>query len=103
VSESVDGEVVDDPAHHRLVLRAKGVEAELVYRRDGDRLVLVHTGVPEELAHHGVGARLVEAALRRAAAEGLTVAPWCPFARRWLREHPEAAPGAIDWTLPPAA
>jgi hypothetical protein len=29
--------------------------------------------------------------------------PWCPFARRWLKEHPEAAEGvSIDWeTLPP--
>ena len=97
-----DDEIVDDVDHHRLVLGRDGAEAELVYRRDGASLVLVHTGVPDAMAGHGVGGRLVTAALRMADAEGRTVVPWCPFARRWLREHPESAPASVDWaTAPP--
>jgi len=97
-----DDEIVDDVDHHRLVVQVEGTEAELVYRRDGGKLVIVHTGVPEALGGHGVGGRLVAAALAMADDEGLTVVPWCPFARRWLREHPEAAPASVDWhTLPP--
>ena len=42
-----------------------------------------------ELYHHPVV--LVRAALDRAEKEGLTVAPWCPFARKWLEEHPDDA------------
>ena len=93
-----DAGVVDDAAGHRFVLRAEGGEAELVYRRDGRRLVLVHTGVPEALGGRGIGARLVAAALERAREEGLVVVPVCPYARRWLETHPEAAAGVeIDW------
>jgi predicted GNAT family acetyltransferase len=34
----------------------------------------------------------------RAAAEGLTIVPLCPFARSWLRKHPdEAGRVAVDW------
>ena len=34
-------------------------------------------------------------------ADELTVVPWCPFARRWLQEHPdEAAAVTIDWDTP---
>jgi hypothetical protein len=101
---SVDDGVRDDTANHRFVLERDGATAELVYdaRRAG-RLVLVHTGVPDELGGQGIGGRLVEAALDRARAERLTVVPWCPFARRWLTEHSEAAAVVeIDWTPPPS-
>lgn len=95
--------VSDEVAEGRFVLRVEGAEAQLVYRVDGDRLVLVHTEVPEEIGGRGIGGRLVRAAVDRAAASGETVAPWCPYARRWLRDHPdEAARVAIDWTEPPA-
>jgi predicted GNAT family acetyltransferase len=91
-------EIVDNQQEHRFVLDAGGVEAELVYRLNGDRFVLVHTGVPDELGGRGIGGKLVLAALERARAEHLTVVPQCPFARRWLREHPDAYEGIpIDW------
>jgi len=101
---SDDIQVVDLPAESRLVVRANGAEAELVYRMNGNRMVLVHTGVPDELGGRGVGGRLVIAAISRAGAEGLTLVPWCPFARRWLQEHPEqAAAVTIDWESQPPA
>jgi len=90
--------VVDDPEHGRLVVEAEGSEAELLYRLVGNRLVLVHTGVPEVLSGRGIGGVLVEAALARAAGEGLTVVPLCPYASHWLREHPDKADKVtIDW------
>ena len=90
--------VRDDPGQSRLVFDQDGAEAELVYRRNGNRLVLVHTGVPEQLGGRGIGGRLVRAALERAAAEGLTVVPRCPYARKWIKDHPDATAGVtVDW------
>jgi hypothetical protein len=100
-----DVEVVDVPAENRFVERHDGTEAELVYHVNGQRLVLLHTEVPDEMSGEGIGGRLVRAAVRRAQTDRLTLVPWCPFARRWLGEHPDAAAGVrIDWeTLPPEA
>jgi predicted GNAT family acetyltransferase len=90
--------VRDDPGQSRLVFEQDGAEAELIYRRSGNQLILVHTGVPDKLGGRGIGGRLVIAALGRAAAEGLTVVPWCPYARRWIEDHPDAAAGVtVDW------
>jgi predicted GNAT family acetyltransferase len=95
-SDSAD--VIDNTAASRYELRADGSLAELVYRIRGDRLVLIHTEVPSELEGHGIGGRLVTAAVDRAAREGLTLVPLCPFARGWLEQHPEvASTAAIDW------
>jgi uncharacterized protein len=93
--------VVDDTATSRFVVRDGGTEAELVYALADDRIFLVHTEVPEAWGGRGVGGRLVRAALERAENDGLTVVPWCPFARRWLQEHPdEAAQVTVDWDTP---
>jgi uncharacterized protein len=90
--------IADEPEHHRFVARSGDLEAELVYRASPAKLILVHTGVPEELEGRGLGGQLVRAALDRAVADGLTVVPWCPFARRWLERHPdEAGRVRIDW------
>jgi predicted GNAT family acetyltransferase len=94
--------VRDDPGHHRLVVEEDGEIAELIYQTQPGRLVLIHTGVPDALSGRGLGGRLVRAAVTRAAAEDLTVVPWCPFARRWLRQHPDVAGTVkIDWETPP--
>jgi predicted GNAT family acetyltransferase len=96
-----DAPVVDDTAGSRFVIREGTVEAELLYARQGDRLILVHTGVPEAWGGHGIGGRLVRTALARAKTDGLTVVPWCPYARHWLQEHhDEAAAVTIDWVTP---
>ena len=96
LSDSV--EVIDNAGESRFELRQDGWLAELVYRLRGHRLVLVHTEVPSELEGRGIGGRLVTAAIDRAAREGLTLVPLCPFARGWLERHPEAAAGVvIDW------
>ena len=95
--------VRDDPDNSRLVVEKDGAVAELLYDIDDGRLYLLHTETPEVFRGQGIGGQLVRAAMLRAMAGGLVVVPWCPFARRWLREHPEVAATAdIDWrTMPP--
>lgn len=101
---SDDLTVHDDEARHRFLVTVEGFEAELVYRREPGRLTLVHTGVPDELGGRGIGSLLVRAAIERAAADGLVIAPWCPFARKWLEDHPEAAARVtLDLTPPPSS
>ena len=91
-------DIVDDPTHHRFELTEEGHVAELVYEVGDGQLVLVHTGVPDELGGRGIGGRLVQAAVDRAAREGLTIVPHCPYARSWLEKHPtEAGAVTIDW------
>lgn len=97
-SDGPGGAVVDDTAHGRFLLVQDGTEAELTYRRVGRRLVLVHTGVPEALGGRGIGGELVGAAVETARREGLTLVPYCAFARRWLERHADDAGGVtIDW------
>jgi hypothetical protein len=95
-------QVVDVPAEDRFVVRADGMEGELIYRVRGDHLFLIHTEVPEALGGRGIGGQLVRAAIRRARADHLTIVPWCPYARRWLKEHPDEAGGVnVDFRTPP--
>ena len=90
--------VADNQAESRFEIRTGGHLAELSYHRHGDRLALIHTEVPEELEGHGLGGRLVTAAVDRAAREGLTIVPFCPYARGWLERHPDVAGRVtIDW------
>ena len=92
----------DDPEHSRFVVEEDGVVAELLYRVEPGTLIVAHTGVPESISGRGIGGRLMRAAVARAAAEDRAVVPWCPYARKWLREHPdEAATVTIDWASRP--
>jgi len=84
-------QVNHDPDRGVFEYRAGDFVAELAYRRRGERMVLVHTAVPLALEGHGVGGQLVRAAVAYAAGEGLTVVPACPFARAWLKRHPDVA------------
>jgi len=91
-------QVTDIQAGSRFELTADGNRAELAYLLSNGRLVLIHTEVPAALSGRGLGGVLVSAALDRAARDGLTVVPLCPFARGWLERHPDAAARArVDW------
>jgi hypothetical protein len=91
-------QVTDDQAQSRFELDTDGHVAVLMYRRNGKRLVLIHTDVPAELEGRGIGGRLVVAAVDRAARDGLTIVPLCPFALSWLERHADQAVRVtIDW------
>lgn len=81
--------VIDDTAARQFAVHMDGTVATQEYKLHGDRLHLVHTEVPAAFRGHGVGGRLVEAALAKARADHLTIVPWCPYARTWLKEHPD--------------
>jgi predicted GNAT family acetyltransferase len=87
-------EVVDNTAKGRFELSRDGHTAELIYTVTGDRMVLHHTEVPKALGGLGIGGELVQAAVRRAARDGLTIVPSCPYARRWLDKHADQV-GAV--------
>ena len=90
---------VDNAARSRYEVTRDGYTAELDYVIEGHRIVLLHTEVPEALGGQGIGGELVEAAVQRAARDGLTIIPRCAYARRWLEKHPDRIGGAeIDWT-----
>jgi uncharacterized protein len=90
--------VRDDRDRQRFVVEVDGGAGHLDYEIESDRLTLIHTEVPDELGGQGLGEQLVRAAVARATAEDLTIIPKCPFARRWLRRHPDVAASArIDW------
>lgn len=91
-------DVVDVAGESRLRIGSGADEAELTYKIDDGRLILTHTGVPDHLSGQGIGSRLVEAAVAKAGREGLTIVPRCPYAARWLRDHPDVAAGVpVDW------
>jgi uncharacterized protein len=91
-------QVTDNPAKSRFELSMDGQLAQLAYRVNGGRLVLIHTEVPIQLEGHGIGGKLVTAATERAARDGMTVVPLCPFARSWLESHLDTASRVtIDW------
>ncbi len=90
--------VTDNRDASRLEASVDGDIAELIYRLRAGRLVLIHTGVPPSLEGRGVGGKLVQAAIDWAGRDGLVVVPLCPFARGWLKRHPDTASKAdIDW------
>lgn len=93
--------VRDERQQQRFAFEKDGAGGELAYEVDGDRLFLLHTEVVDALRGQGVAGQLVTAAVSRAIDDGLTVVPWCPYARRWLHEHPDVAGTVeVDWSTP---
>jgi predicted GNAT family acetyltransferase len=95
-------DVVDNPGQRRFEVHVDGHTGELTYELDGSRLTLAHTGVPEEIEGRGLAGLLVRDAVALERAVEVTIVPWCPYARQWLRRHPDAVAGVdIDWKTPP--
>lgn len=82
-------EVTDNRQASRFELVVGDQTAVLVYKRTPTSLVLVHTEVPPPVRGRHFGAALVKAAIDAAHAEGLQIVAVCPFARVYLRRHPD--------------
>ena len=99
-----DAPVVDDTAASRFLI-TRGRRRGRAHLRPARA-----TGCPRpHRGARGVGrARHRESPGPRRPGQGrgqrLTVVPWCPYARRWLQEHPdEAAAVKIDWETHPTS
>ena len=65
--------------------------ARLTYAERAGVLDLIHTEVPRALEGQGYGNQLVAAALEYAAERSLLVRPSCPFAKAFIKRHPQYA------------
>ena len=95
--ETQAAQVVLNPADERWEIARDGHLAFLAYMRHDDLLYLVHTEVPPELGGQGLAQQLVRTAADFARAEGLTVIPFCPFARSWLKRHRKEFEEVVRW------
>jgi hypothetical protein len=80
--------VIDNPGARRYDLfvddeLAGGADYEL---SDG-RIAIMHVEVESSRAGHGLGGKLVAAVLADARGRGLSVLPFCPFARKVIADH----------------
>ena len=83
--------VADHRASSRLELTIDDQTAFLAYERTPHSFVIVHTEVPPALRGRHLGDVLVKAALDRAHADHLRLVAVCPFARAYLRRHPDSS------------
>ena len=85
----MEPEITDNPGRHRYELALAAATAFVSYRRRPGVITFIHTEVPESLAGGGTGGRLARHVLDTARADGLKVAPDCPFIAAWMERHPE--------------
>ena len=82
--------VTRSEGEHKFLLLAGELEAGYITygERDGD-VILFHTEVDERVEGRGLGSILVSGALDDIRARGEKVVVLCPFARAYLKRHPE--------------
>ena len=59
------------------------------YRTGPGVRAFMHTIIDDKFRGQGLASKLVKQALDETRGEGLLVEPYCPFTRRYIREHPE--------------
>jgi len=85
----MNASVVDNAARSRFELSEQGLVAHADYVRDGARLILAHVEAPPQLRGTGAAGRLMSGTLELARAQGLRVVPRCPYAKAFIKRHPE--------------
>ncbi|MGE3286079.1 MAG: GNAT family N-acetyltransferase [Pseudonocardia sp.] len=84
--------VADAPQRNRYEISVDGELAGFVtYRRGPGRIAFLHTEIDDGHQGAGLAGILVRAVLDAARAEGLTVAPYCPYVAGWIVRHPDYA------------
>jgi uncharacterized protein len=82
-------QVKDHPDQARYEIEVDGERGGFVqYRRSGGELTLIHTETDPRFRGHGLAGHLIAAVLDEARQQHLAVLPYCPFARRYIAEHP---------------
>jgi predicted GNAT family acetyltransferase len=80
------------PERHRFeVTLGGGVAGFATYRRDGEAYAFLHTEIDPAFEGRGLGSALVSGALDQLRARGVSVIPYCPFVRQYIKDHPEYA------------
>ena len=93
MTDSPTDRIEHEPAARRYVLRRGDRQVGLAdYELAPATITIVHTEIDPELQEHGLGSKLVAGVLDDIRTSGdLRVVATCPFARRFLRDHPEYA------------
>ena len=82
-------QVVDHPEQARYEIRADGELAGFVqYHLRNGVIALIHTETDDQFRGQGLAGRLIRSTLDAARERHLSVLPYCPYARRWIAEHP---------------
>jgi predicted GNAT family acetyltransferase len=82
--------VIDNTRKHRYeAKRGDDVLAFVTYRRKRGRITFLHAETDRAAQGQGVASQLATAALDEARAQGLAVAPLCPFVADFIDRHPE--------------
>lgn len=61
------------------------------YLDDGDVRIFYHTEISDEFNGRGLASTLVKEAVDLAVADGKTIAPVCPYVKKWSTKHEEYA------------
>jgi predicted GNAT family acetyltransferase len=89
MADSSGVEVTRNQAEEQFEARMDGDTGVLTYAEQDGKLYLLHTEVPEAMEGQGVAGALVRRAMEYAKEQGVKVVPFCPFARAYLKRHPE--------------
>ena len=81
--------IIDNPAEKRFETTIEGHMAKVDYKIDGNTIYFEHTTVPEALQGRGLGGQLVQACLKAARENNMTVVPVCPVFVGYMKKRPE--------------
>ena len=86
----MDLQVADNPEQARYEILVDGELAGFVqYHLRNDVIALIHTETDDRFRGHGLAGHLIRSTLDAARERHLSILPYCPYARRWIAEHPE--------------
>jgi predicted GNAT family acetyltransferase len=82
-------EVINNIQKSRFEVHLDDDIATLDYRHYKNDIAFMHTAVPEKFKGKGVGSMLVFAALAFVRKQNKKLMLYCPFASKYVKEHPE--------------